>query len=155
MFRYWIVIRKKMFKYWIDLDRNNHHSNSLRKRRRLPRSSLPQPVLPLTNTTRSLTSSTSAHASDSCPNSTNSCSSPSKGHGWSRRRSQACLDCFRTSPCSISQVSFRSWAPTTRKNSLTLWWRLCTLTGTTRKILGRTSSRNRMRKPCNLQGLPV
>jgi hypothetical protein len=35
-----------------------------------------------------------------------------------------------------------------------LWWQSCTLTGTTRKILARTSSRNQMRKPCNLQGLP-
>ena len=153
MFRYLIAIRKKMFKYWIDLDRNNNHSNSLMRRRRLPRSSRPRPELHLTNTTRSLTSSTSARASDSCPNSTNSCSSPSRGHGWSRRRSQACLGCFRTSPCSILQVSSRSWASKTRKSSLTLWWRSCTPTGTTRKILARTSSRNQMRKSCNLQGL--
>lgn len=152
MFRYLIVIRKKTFNYWIDLDKNNNHSKSLTKRRRLPRSSLPRPELPSTNTTKSLTSSTSARASDSCPNSTNSCSSPSRGHGWSRKRSQACLDYFRTLPLSIFQASSRSWAPTTRKSSLTSWWRSCTPTGTTRKILAQTSSRNQMRKLCNSRG---
>ena len=152
MFRYLIVIRKKTFNYWIDLDRNNNNSNSLTKRRRLPRSSLPRPELPSTNTTKSLTSSTSARASDSCPNSTNSYSSPSRGHGWSRRRSLACLGCFRTLPLSILQVSSRSWVLTTKKSSLTSWWRSCTPTGTTRKILARTSSRNQMRKQCNSRG---